>query len=139
MLNRIIYISNVTDYNVQIFSDIVVKSIENNVTHELTGMLLKLEDKWIQVLEGTNENLNKIFAKIINDNRHFEVRILGFEQIDNRSFQDWSMKGIEVEDIINKMDNELKSKYFIKNKFNMMEDTRYLLEFMKDIYNLFNN
>lgn len=138
MLNRLIYKSKSTNFDQEIFSDILVKSIENNIGNNITGMLLKLDNDWLQVLEGENDELNLVYQKISLDDRHSDIRIISFSAIDQRAFSNWSMKGIDIEVIDDNLKKELKDKYFKNSKIQISEDAEINLNMMKDIYNFFN-
>jgi hypothetical protein len=71
--------------------DILVKSQLNNSKNNLTGILLYSEGTFVQVLEGEVAELDETFEKILNDTRHKGVIELVREEINERSFPDWSM------------------------------------------------
>lgn len=75
----------------EIINQITEESIKWNSMHGITGMLLCLEDRYFQFLEGKEEEVDSIFNKIKMDSRHTEVyvRIKGFEN--DRIFSEWSM------------------------------------------------
>jgi len=74
-----------------IIDKITEESIVWNSAHGITGILLCLEDRYFQFLEGEEEQVLNIFNKIKTDPRHKElyVRIKGFEK--ERIFREWSM------------------------------------------------
>ena len=57
----------------------------------LTGMLLYSGGNVIQTLEGPEESVEKVFASIETDPRHTGITVLQREQIETRSFPEWSM------------------------------------------------
>ena len=57
----------------------------------LSGMLLFSEGNIIQTLEGPLPAVESVFATIEADERHHEVIVLHREDIEARSFPDWSM------------------------------------------------
>lgn len=63
----------------------------NNSALNITGMLLYHEGSFIQVLTGPKENVEPLFDKIGRDPRHTDTRILFRGDVDERSFDDWSM------------------------------------------------
>ncbi|MEO9482977.1 MAG: BLUF domain-containing protein [Ekhidna sp.] len=71
--------------------DITKSAQKNNPEKEITGILLCIENKFLQYLEGSEENVNELFGKIWKDSRHHHVTqwIKGFS--DGRVFEDWSM------------------------------------------------
>lgn len=109
---RLIYKSRATrplDWNV--VSEILNQSEENNDAARITGFLLASKTHFLQVIEGTFEDVNKLFLNIARDPRHDELQILSYEVIDSRLFETWAMKGIGVFDINTAMARKLIEKY----------------------------
>mgnify|MGYP006153016777 CR=1 FL=1 len=63
----------------------------NNKIKNVSGLLFYLEGTFFQVLEGSREDVSELFAKISNDNRHTEIKILSENYANVRSFSDWEM------------------------------------------------
>ena len=86
-------------------SSLLDQSRRNNEQCGVTGMLLymqarfiaKMDGRFIQLLEGRERAVRKIYERIQYDERHHHVMLLttGYEQ--KRSFADWSM-GFEAID-----------------------------------------
>src|SRR5690606_8394580 len=53
--------------------EILRTSLEHNVSKNITGMLLYLNDKFIQVLEGEEDVVKELFDQISTDPRHNRV------------------------------------------------------------------
>ena len=66
-------------------------SKENNPSRGVTGMLLGIDNKYLQYLEGDQEAVETLFSTIKNDPRHGQVTqwVKGFS--DERIFSEWSM------------------------------------------------
>lgn len=79
--------------------DILRVSKENNATLNITGMLLYRDGYFIQVLEGEETAVIKLYEKIQQDERHNNVLEVSRENISARSFADWSMGYTNLEDI----------------------------------------
>ncbi|OAN40187.1 BLUF domain-containing protein [Microbacterium sp. H83] len=62
-----------------------------NASRHVTGMLLYREGRFIQVLEGDPETVERLVETIGRDPRHRDMRILLTEQIEERRFGDWTM------------------------------------------------
>src|SRR5688572_19699226 len=60
---------------------ILTKSRDNNAELGLTGMLLYYEGAFMQVLEGTEENVRGLYTRISQDPRHHRVTLLLEEYI----------------------------------------------------------
>ena len=76
-----------------------------NRTHEITGILLYVkgqfpesnDGRFIQVLEGPENEVKDIFEKIRKDKRHYSVTLLSEAPIKKRNFLKWEM-GFELMD-----------------------------------------
>ncbi len=62
-----------------------------NRQHGITGMLLYIQGKFIQVLEGQKEDVAKLFNRIAADPRHHRVAVIVEGESKERIFKDWSM------------------------------------------------
>lgn len=63
----------------------------NNSANQITGMLLYLNGKFIQVLEGPEVEVQRTFEKIKNDERHYRVIKVLQGNYPERVFSDWQM------------------------------------------------
>lgn len=64
---------------------------ERNHAEQLTGMLLYAGGHFIQTLEGPEEAVDAALVRIEHDARHRNVEIVLREEIEERTFPDWSM------------------------------------------------
>jgi Sensors of blue-light using FAD len=71
--------------------DILNTSRVNNKKYGITGMLVYLREKFIQVLEGEYEAVNKVYNEIKADLRHRKVTTVLEGNTEQRLFKDWSM------------------------------------------------
>ncbi|MBX2945513.1 MAG: BLUF domain-containing protein [Cyclobacteriaceae bacterium] len=62
-----------------------------NKQHHITGMLLYLNGKFIQILEGKKEDVTGVYANICRDKRHHRVITIMEGNSPSRIFHDWSM------------------------------------------------
>ncbi|RYZ94229.1 MAG: BLUF domain-containing protein [Sphingobacteriaceae bacterium] len=89
---HLIYISTaeklLTEYEL---TEILAVARENNLKHNVTGMLLYAEGTFIQVLEGEADNVKRVLSKIINDSRHKNIIELASGPLSERDFPEWSM------------------------------------------------
>ena len=67
------------------------KARDFNAEHNITGCLLYHNGQFIQLLEGTHEEVRALFERIQEDERHSQVELLEEEEISERIFGDWSM------------------------------------------------
>jgi hypothetical protein len=79
--------------------NILLESKTWNKKHDLTGLLAYVEGKhkgmnscrFIQVLEGPEDEVTGIFRGIQNDHRHMYVTVIKEGPISHRHFRSWEM------------------------------------------------
>ena len=69
---------------------------EKNMAADVTGMLLYHAGCFLQVLEGPDENVDAIYAKVQTDPRHTNLLLLVRETIEERAFEHWSMGFVDT-------------------------------------------
>ena len=69
----------------------------NNEGNGITGMLLYIDKKFIQVIEGDKQTVVDLFDRISLDRRHKKVSIILEGELKTRNFQGWAM-AFEAED-----------------------------------------
>lgn len=67
------------------------QSREKNKRLEITGMLVYSLGNFVQILEGSAENVKGVYHSITQDSRHFGILKLIDKTIKCRSFSEWSM------------------------------------------------
>ncbi len=81
-----------------------VTSGENNQQEQITGLLVYFEKLFFQVIEGEDDKVNRLFAKIGADPRHNDILRLKTEyNITERLFPGWSMKTINLDDNVDEL------------------------------------
>lgn len=89
---QIIYASTATHLmSEQELTDILTKARANNEQLGVTGMLLYNSGNFLQVLEGDEANVNAIYNKISQDDRHYNLTKIFSKPIASREFGEWSM------------------------------------------------
>ncbi len=71
--------------------DILKTAESTNKELDITGCLVFHKTTFVQILEGSKEDIHGLFAKISLDDRHRDVVILHEGEIKKRSFDSWSM------------------------------------------------
>lgn len=71
---------------------------ENNEPRGITGMLLYQDGMFIQSLEGEEQQVNEIYAKICTDDRHRSIIKVFENYIIDRTFGNWTMGFNRLED-----------------------------------------
>lgn len=90
---------------------IMVESAKSNEAHQLTGVLLATDTHFLQVLEGTFEEVNETFFRIAQDSRHEEIKLISYNMVDARLFSAWGMRGIGVFNFNKDIEQYLVKKY----------------------------
>lgn len=71
--------------------ELLVRARQNNLSQGITGMLLYKEGNFLQIIEGDESAVSKLYSKIAKDSRHHGITELFSEAIAHRAFSDWSM------------------------------------------------
>ncbi|MCC7247558.1 MAG: BLUF domain-containing protein [Lysobacter sp.] len=71
----------------------------HNIEHDITGLLLYHEDRFMQALEGPREEVEALYRRIALDSRHRNVALEFSEPEEERLFPDWQMGFAEVPNI----------------------------------------
>ncbi|MDE1985312.1 MAG: BLUF domain-containing protein [Alphaproteobacteria bacterium] len=91
-MHQLVYVSAATSVmGGADLNDILDASRRNNRAHGVTGLLLHIEQGFLQVLEGPEAAVEETYARIGRDSRHFNCRAMIRQHIDQRLFGDWSM------------------------------------------------
>lgn len=106
----------------------------HNKKEEITGMLLHLNGKFIQVLEGDQKKVKQLYHRIENDERHKRVTLLLEGESANRIFDKWSMgfKSLSDTDFKNLSGFQDTEAFFIQQ--NLSEDSNLVMVFLQLFY-----
>ena len=74
---------------------ILTSSRRNNLNDEVTGLLIYSDGVFIQILEGVQKTVERVFQRILDDSRHENVAILLDNDVETRAFANWEMAFIE--------------------------------------------
>jgi len=115
MLVRLLYASRAAKpQTAKTIAAILAECQKNNPQRGITGVLCYSDDIFLQVLEGGRDAVCETFNAIVRDQRHESVRLLNFEEIDERRFGGWSMGQVNIE----KINSTLLLKYAEKAELN---------------------
>ena len=64
----------------------------NNTAAEITGALFWSEPKFMQVIEGPADNINRLFSTLLKDDRHHSIVLVSERIIHEREFPNWAMQ-----------------------------------------------
>lgn len=96
-LYQVIYRSSAKDW----FSDAELKELllqarSYNHAHRITGMLLYSDGQFLQVIEGEEQVVQDLYARIRLDSRHLNVDTIFSGPVSRSMFPDWSMGFVTV-------------------------------------------
>jgi len=89
---RLVYVSSAT----QLFSKsqlvlLLDQARAFNQQRGITGMLLYKDGNFIQLIEGAQDQVQALYARIAKDERHRGVEVVFEGDVGERLFSDWSM------------------------------------------------
>lgn len=92
MLIRLVYASTAqSGVDLNEFKRILLQAQTNNHRRDLTGMLAFNSKIFLQALEGSRDEINDLYARLMRDPRHKTVTLLGYKEIEERHWANWSM------------------------------------------------
>lgn len=101
MPHLITYISDyvgITAAAVKTAADIVVVSKIQNRAHDITGVLFFTRGKFLQVIEGPEEELRQLMRNIEADTRHTNIEYIIDTPVARRGFAQWNMDFFNLDD-----------------------------------------
>ncbi|OWF66585.1 hypothetical protein B6A14_00970 [Polynucleobacter hirudinilacicola] len=90
-ITQLIYVSDLVNRDETQLAAILESAVRHNRENDISGMLLYSGGNFLQVLEGTKEQVRETYQRICRDLRHTNILILTQEEINERHFSDWSM------------------------------------------------
>lgn len=97
MLVRLLYASrSVESLCKDSVNAILAESQALNPQKGVTGVLCYSGGIFLQVLEGSREIVNQLYAHILQDKRHKDVTLLHYEEIAERRFSCWTMGQVNL-------------------------------------------
>lgn len=96
---QVVYISTARrEYSKRELADILEVSRRNNTRDEITGVLCYHGGTFFQMLEGDEEKVRAVMARVDRDPRHYGVTILLEQDVNRRAMPEWSMAFREITD-----------------------------------------
>jgi hypothetical protein len=117
-LEYVSYMSNQANVlNEKDIENLLFQVREKNKKLAITGLLLLIQGKFIQYIEGPSDEIEKVYIKIKKDPRHNDLLLLDKGKLKKRLFSDWSMaykkiKDSEIEGILGYKNLELDKLFF---------------------------
>ncbi len=78
---------------------LIEQSASKNQEIGITGLLVLSGDQFLQALEGPADAVNALYARIIRDTRHHDLRLISYEPIEETYFHDWGMSLVDLYDL----------------------------------------
>jgi hypothetical protein len=94
---------------------LVRQSADNNRDSGITGLLILSGDHFLQALEGPAQAVNRLFMRIVRDERHHDVELISYEQIGPKYFDNWDMHLVDLFDLSKHPRRYFADKYQVKN------------------------
>ncbi|MDG1071462.1 MAG: BLUF domain-containing protein [Akkermansiaceae bacterium] len=89
---RLCYLSKPTKpFTAEDLDDIESKSIIANNERDVTGLLIVNDDRILQILEGSEDSVRKLYTKIEADSRHTMLKLASAVEDEVRLLYKWSM------------------------------------------------
>lgn len=106
-LSQLLYVSTAVDLIAHHdLYQILESSRENNARMDITGVLCSSGSHFIQLLEGPENSIVRLYAKILDDCRHRDCVLIGIAPVAARSFAKWAMGYIPQQDGEIRLDRE---------------------------------
>jgi Sensors of blue-light using FAD len=67
-----------------------------NINRQITGLLLRVDNSFVQYFEGPESGVLQLWSSILGDPRHQDVQCIYREPIPQRMFEHWSMAFSEL-------------------------------------------
>ena len=90
-LIQLIYTSTLVADTPDVMADILQTSRRANKSHNISGMLLCAKGGVLQVLEGEDADVSKLYRSIELDKRHNNIFLLSKSEVIERQFASWDM------------------------------------------------
>lgn len=91
-MHRLIYLSQLTrNMSHREIATLVARAQKKNQQAGLTGLLIYMQGRFFQVLEGPETAVDQCFARIQQDPRHGAMKLIASYEVKTRAFPDWKM------------------------------------------------
>lgn len=86
-MHTITYVSTaMPELNEAQIAELLSQTVANNTANNFTGILIYSEGNFFQVLEGEKEGITRLFAKIKQDSRHYNLIKIFERETENSTF-----------------------------------------------------
>jgi Sensors of blue-light using FAD len=91
-LMQLIYASTPFGFDNPTLNQILSEARRNNKRDQITGALICRADLYLQMLEGPRSAVTTTFHRIMGDDRHLNMVLIGCGDIKTRLFPEWHMR-----------------------------------------------
>lgn len=89
---QLVYVSSaIHPFSTEELVTLLSKARIRNAAVQVTGMLLYKDGNFIQAIEGEEDAVRQLYARISTDTRHRGAEVVIDEEISQRTFAGWSM------------------------------------------------
>ncbi|MEO7941152.1 MAG: BLUF domain-containing protein [Burkholderiaceae bacterium] len=97
MLVSLFYVSRaVGPQTTTVTSSLLTTARAHNAAHDISGVLFQGQGMYLQLLEGERSAVNRLYARILADQRHADAEILFLHEVTSRRFSTWSMAHVAL-------------------------------------------
>lgn len=99
-ISYLIYTSKITlraSWQTMTFHEICHQSANHNAKANITGVLCFKQGYFLQYMEGSEQAIKQLFAKITVDKRHTKIQVVKQGQSPHRLFAHWKMHCINLD------------------------------------------
>ena len=90
-MKQLIYRSQPFGFDNATLASILMAARRNNRHNDITGALICRQDMYLQLIEGPDDAIDRLYQKIREDDRHTEVTLEASGPITQRMFPEWDM------------------------------------------------
>jgi hypothetical protein len=100
MLVRLIYASRAcAPVSQESLESILQTARRHNPRNGITGVLCYSDEIFVQALEGGRDQINQLYARLLQDGRHRDLVLLCYEEIAVRRYAAWTMGKVRLDKV----------------------------------------
>ena len=99
MLVRLLYVSRATESTTESLEAILQRARRHNAEHGITGILCYSNNIFMQLLEGSRDEVNCLYSEIQRDSHHTNVQLLHYDEITEREYPGWTMGLVDIDQL----------------------------------------
>lgn len=98
-MHSLVYVSSAREpFTKPQLRELLERASQNNKRESITGLLLHRNGSFMQLLEGEESAVERLFERIAGDSRHWAVTLMHRSQAPERMFPQWSMACRDLDD-----------------------------------------